>query len=238
MINNKIFGKTNYCSREANRQYRSYTPSCKEIKEHFRASRKELESVTKCLLLDDKKSETVEEANNYLFRSQIIMVYSAFDLFMHEMLYLGFEEMRQGKLEKSKDFIDKFCNPPILDDSLYNQYTKVLKRSYGKETLTSSFCLMTLEWLGFDREDASKFILNNSRDSYMDNRGKIIRPSEFLTNQLNRKAERRNKLVHAYDYTIPGGVQESINKATAFEYVSYITNIVERVFIYVTKRWE
>ena len=234
---NNIFGKTNYRSREANRQYRAYTPSCNEIKEHFLASRKELESVTKCLSFDDENTETTEEANNYLFRSQIIMAYSAFDLFMHEMLYLGFEEMRQGKLEKSEDFIDKFCNPPVLDDSEYSQYSWILKKKYGKETLTSSGCMQAMEWLGFEKEDAAKFILDNPRCAYTDNRGKTTTPSEFLTNQLNRKAERRNKLVHAYDYTIPGGSQEPINKATADDYISYITNIVERVFSYITNQW-
>ncbi len=64
-MNNNLWYQSTYNSREANRQYRPYTPSCKEIFRHFEDSRNELKSITDSLTFTGKTTEQKAEALNY-----------------------------------------------------------------------------------------------------------------------------------------------------------------------------
>lgn len=229
-MNNNSWYQSTYNRREANKQYRPYTPSCKEIFRHFEDSRNELKSITDSLTFTGKTTEQKGEALNYLWRSQIIMAYSAFDLYMHEVLYLGFYKMRDGKITKSKIYSN------IISDSTaknLREFKNVIKKNYKNKPLTSSFWGEALSCVGFDKEALSEKYLNSQGRTF--NKGCAYNTIE---SDLTNNARRRNSLVHAYDYdNIPGGYQNQIDQKTADKFIDFITSIVSLVNDYINAEW-
>lgn len=211
---------------------RPYDSDCQEIKRHFDISRDELKSITGCLSFNGKSTEQQEEAQNYLYRSQIIMAYSAFDLFMHEILYFSFKKMRKTGAMLTSEYINKYTHVQKDNDE---EFKEVFSTEYGYRTLTSRDWGNALSWMGLNRKTVAMNYLMKYENMFD---GKPEEAYTVLKEEiLDKKTERRNKLVHSYDYNVPGGEQEKIDRKTAKEFIAFVSNLVGIVFDSVYEKW-
>lgn len=230
--NNSLFGCAKPNTRTANQQFRFYMASLSEIRKHFYKSREELKSITASLSFDNEQSsEQRENALNYLWRSQIIMAYSAFDLYMHEVLYFGFYKMKNQEISKSAKYLEKIKEE---DTKKPWAFKKKLKESFGGITLTTAQTWGEFfSWLTLNCEEMSAQYLNAHGMGYSkDNAGAT------LENDLKNNSSRRNALVHAYDYyDVLGGGQNPISQEKAEAYINFISGLVDSIDAYINSKW-
>ena len=225
---NNPLGQRSFGSRSIQATYQPYDSSMHEIISRFKSSYKEATNLKACLTYEGKSIKQTEEVSDYLSRSRIIMAYSAFDLFMHEIVYHGYEMMQRGKLNKSNGYL-RFKKEQEDNKRLFKEQ---YKETFGRVTLTSSNLKDALRDLGFNPMEVANL--------YCEKQGLSCRGNlalEKVNTELNTKASRRNAIVHAYDYDIYNGQQNEIDEKTSDEFVTFISGVVNTICEFVDTQW-
>lgn len=227
-MNNSPFEQRPFESKKIREIHQPHNESLCEIISHYQESYKEVECMKACLSYSGKSKEQATEANEYLLRSQIIMAYSAFDLFMHEILYHGFDMMQRGKLDSSRRYKAFKFEKKENKIGFKEQY----KKSFGHETYVSRNWSDVIIALGFEPVKVADLYNEKMKTSCRGNAA-----LNNLNNELDNRATRRNNLVHAYDFDIYNGRQNAIDEKTSEDFVSFINGVVNSICEYVDIQW-
>lgn len=225
---NKAFEQRPFGNRNAHTSNQPYNTSLHEIIFRFKNSYEEASNLRACLTYEGKSIKQTEEVSDYLSRSRIIMAYSAFDLFMHEIMFHGYDMMQRGKLNKSKGYLVFKKEKEDNNRSFKEQY----KESFGRTTLTSSNLKEALRDLGFSPEEVAN---NYCIKLNIGSRGSLA--LKRLNDELDDKASRRNAIVHAYDYDIYNARQNEIDEKTSDDFVAFISKVVNTIFESIDSLW-
>ena len=225
---NKAFDQRPFGSRNTQTSHQPYNTSIHEIISRFKNSYEEASNLRACLTYEGKSIKQTEEVSDYLSRSRIIMAYSAFDLFMHEILFHGYDMMQRGKLDKSKGYLIFKKEKEDNNRSFKEQY----KESFGRTTLTSSNLKEALRDLGFNPEEVAN---NYCIKLNIGSRGSLA--LKRLNDELDDKASRRNAIVHAYDYDIYNARQNEIDEKISDAFVTFISNVVNTICEFIDTQW-
>ncbi len=227
-MSNAPFEQRPFASKKVREIHQPHNESLSEIISHYMESYKEVECMKACLSYSGKSKEQAIEANEYLLRSQIIMAYSAFDLFMHEILYHGFEMMQRGKLDSSRKYKAFKIEKKEKGRSFKEQY----RVSFGHETYVSKNWEDVIIALGFEPVKVADLYNEKMKTSCRGNAA-----LNNLNNELDNRARRRNNLVHAYDFDIYSGRQSEIDEKTSEDFVSFINGVVNSICEYIDIQW-
>lgn len=164
---------------------RKITFSLDEIYKHFTDSVTEVTSYS--TLSESIKDDRVLADN--LLRSQIVMLCSSFDFYMHELIKVIMRYMFKGKWEKTGDYIELVgkMNEDVTEEKIIEAANKKFNKDSFYNKWPVSNCLFTM--LGFKKDE----VIKNSN---------LVRgiTTEYNFNKaLQDFAERRNDIAHQYD---------------------------------------
>ena len=201
-------------------------PSQTEVLKHFTNAIADIRYIKECA---QKTS-----AYSCLLRSSVVMVCSAFDLYLHELFYMSFFFMRNGQINhpsyEFNEFKKQYSQDIIDNNSRF--YTKLMKE-YGYITMSNpNKFVEALDHMGITQKEEIYI-------SVLKKKGIIIIPEESeekLKQEMRSFYLRRNLIAHSYDYDLPGG-QEEINDEFVTEYVELLSNIVDALAEYINREW-
>ena len=218
------FAERTICTRTPNSVQRPTPSSRSEIYSHFRSALYEIESFKRNITLEKESDQRKKEVTSYYLRTRIIMTCSAFDHYMHEILYFSFIHMKNGKIPKSRLYKEE-----IESKEKYSSFTPLsvflskLDNVYGRRTLSSSrYWKEAIPSMEVDLEEVSQRVLEDIGLSGVTGNISVSRVSELL----DQKAKRRNEIVHNYDTPI-FGTRNDINEETANEYTRFFSSLVK-----------
>lgn len=198
-----------------------YVPTRSEVLNHFRQAKGDIYDVRESVNRSNAGNKMLRAAQDCVLRSSVVMACSAFDLFVHELLYLTFFFMKNGQIKSPSDkFRGLFPKGEPRDD---RTFYSIMTEEYGWKTMSNPANFTeTLFDMGLpDTENLYVTILSKN--------GKTVLP-EQAKSELERLMgpfyRRRNRIAHSYDYNLPNG-QEDITDDFVTEYVKLLSCIVD-----------
>lgn len=199
-------------------------PTRSEVLNHFRQAKGDIYDFRESVNRSNAGNKMLRTAQGCVLRSSVVMACSAFDLYVHELLYLTFFFMRNRQIENPSDEFKSFKKSwsegePRDDRTFYSMMTE----KYGWKTMSNPENFTeTLSDMGVpDTEELYATILSKN--------GKTVLP-EQAKSELERLMrpfyKRRNRIAHSYDYNLPNG-QEDITDDFVTEYVKLLSCIVD-----------
>lgn len=209
-------------------------PSQRAVLSHFKQAKGDIYDVRESVNRSSASNQMLKAAQSCVLRSSIVMACSAFDLYVHELLYLSFFSMKNGQIKNpSKEFIEfkNSCSESELNKNP-DFYSKMAKK-YGYTTMSNpSNFTDTLNYMGINNKELLYANILNKN-------GKIVQPNKAeyeLKNIMKTYYKRRNLIAHSYDYNLPNG-QEEITDEFVTDYVKLLTSIVDALSEHVNKTW-
>lgn len=210
-------------------------PSKSAVLSHFKQAKGDIYDVRESVNRSSASNQMLKAAQGCVLRSSVVMACSAFDLYVHELLYLSFFSMKNGQIKTpTKDFIEfkNSCSEGELNKNPVF-YSKMAEK-YGYTTMSNpNNFIDILNCMGINnREQLYVNILNKN--------GKTVLPEQAekeLKWLMKTYYKRRNLIAHSYDYNLPNG-QEEITDEFVTDYVKLLSNIVDVLSEHVNKIWE
>ena len=201
-------------------------PTRSEVLYHFRKAKGDIYYVRESVNRSYAGNEMLRAAKGCVLRSSVVMACSAFDLYVHELLYLTFFFMRNGQIKNPSEEFKSFrremrCSErETRDDNVF--YSRMTEK-YGRETMSNpQKFTKTLSDMGIpDIEELYATILSKN--------GKTVLPEQAkseLERMMGPFYRRRNRIAHSYDYNPPDG-QENITDDFVTDYVKLLSCIVD-----------
>ena len=217
------FEKRTTCTRTPKSVQRPTVSSRSEIFSHFKNALYEIESFRRNINLEEQSAQRKKEVSSYYFRTSIIMICSAFDHYMHEILYFSFLHMKNGRIPKSRMYKEEIDSSGRYSSSTpLSVFLSKLDKIYGRKTLSSSrYWKEAIPSMGADLNEVSQRVLEEMGIYGVTGNISISKVSALL----DKKAERRNEIVHNYDTPIFGARNE-INEDITNEYTRFFYSLV------------
>ena len=208
-------------------------PGNTDAEKHYVLAKGDIYDIRDSIRLSTAKADKVARANRFLLRSCIVMTCSAFDLYVHELLYLSFFYMNTGRIKnRTEEYKDFVGDKGPYGMGAESRFFRDLKKRYGKETLSNPSCfLLYLQYMGFPVSEISEKAL-----ARYNARAGMIRTVTSLDDEMNKFYKRRCLIAHSYDYDIPNG-QEEISEEFAEGYGHLLNAVVETLTEYVKRNW-
>ena len=233
-----MMNRSDFCTRPTGfrneRPVRRFAVPCNtDAEKHYGLAKGDIYDIRDNIRLSTLKADKLARTNRFLLRSCIVMTCSAFDLYVHELLYLSFFYMNTGRIKNRTDEYENF----VVDNGPYGMgaeslFFRDLKKRYGKDTLSNPSCFfLYLQYMGFPvseiREKA--LVRYNARAG-------MTRTVTSLKDEMNKFYRRRCLIAHSYDYDIPNG-QEEISEEFAEGYGLLLNAVVDTITEYVKGNW-
>lgn len=203
------------------------TFTLEEIKQHFDES---LLMIQKQFTIaqDFLKNDNLAEAQ-YIWRTQIVLLESAYDFYMHEIVKFGLYKMYEGDLHKTEKYENLKVDMKTLLEALNNQrddskwFLEFINRYYSMSTLASYDSFTGLcGLLGIERRDIEKaaFYDRNSREPV----------DKKLKQVLKGLFDRRNRIAHQYDREHTDAEVQTIEEESVQSFFRDIPKIVNAMY--------
>lgn len=222
-MTNSPFPERRHSYRTPNSVFRPTVPTRSEIVYHFRSAYYEIESFRNMVCFDNVSHQKRSDGERLYHMSGIALTSSAFDHFMHEILYLTFIWMKDGKIPKSKIYIDEVDNADRYDSSSsLGKFLNRLEMLYGRKTLSSSrYWSDAITSMGLKPEEIAGMVMDEL-GIHADGNMALTR----LISEFNRFAKRRNEIVHNYDTPV-FGIKANIVRSDMEEYMRFFFVMVK-----------
>lgn len=200
--------------------------SLKEIKQHFDESLAMLRNQTS-IAHGFYENRNVEEAK-YIWRTQIVLLESAYDFYLHEITKYGLCRIYEKQWDETPKYKNININMETLSEALISNgsldwFLKFTNDHYSIKTLTSYQSFRDqCNLLGIDyREIADEvFYDRNSRKS----------TEEKLENVITELFKRRNRIAHQYDCEYADAEPQNIDEKTVEDFLQRISEIVDSIY--------
>ncbi|MDO4467102.1 MAG: HEPN domain-containing protein [Bacillota bacterium] len=203
----------------------------KDIQSHFEENKK--------LVLDQFPIADALEAKGNLagaetiWRSQIVLLASAYDYFMHEIVWFGLFQMYKenwGKTDKYKKLtislsqLDEILKNPE-DDNWFKEYITPL---FAKDTMMDYEALKdNLKLIGLEIREVA--------DCAFFQQGCKVKTIDQLKDKLNSLYFRRNRIAHQSNRSHENAETKDISKSEVEQFVLNIDKIVEAILDVMSK---
>lgn len=165
-----------------------------EIGEHFTSAISEIGSFFD--VADSFIKENRCDEANYIFRTQVVMLESAFDFYLHELLKYGLNQIFTENWPQTEKYKNILMRMETVDAALKcnddEWFLEFVNDNYAKSTLTSYDAVHELiRLLDLDFSDIA------NRTFY--ERGSSEKPQDKFKRRINELYNRRNAIAHQYD---------------------------------------
>ena len=236
MASNNPFTPRTYGQHKPKQQNRSIKTDWHDIYSDFVKSKDDYSVVEQIVQNTTISPYNRIVADEYIFRTKILMTSSAFDKYMHEILYKCFLYMRDNKIKKT-DGYDAFCHnsrKKFYSGGDLNFFYKHLEWEYGKRTLASfKDWIDAIANMGLNTDRVATYILESLKEEINPKEKSV----EKLEKTMNDHAHRRNKIAHCYDYDMIRGEQYDINADDAAQYISFMSTLAKSIYEISLKEW-
>lgn len=207
------------------RQIKTFT--LEEIKQHFDESLLMIQQqfdIAQNFLRKDNLAEA-----QYIWRTQIVLLESAYDFYMHEIVKFGLYKMYEGDLNKTEKYENLKVDMKTLLEALNNQrddskwFLEFINRYYSMSTLASYDSFKRLcGLLGIERRDIEKtaFYDRNSREPV----------DKKLERVLKELFDRRNRIAHQYDREHADAELQTIQEESVQSFFRDVPQIVNAIY--------
>ena len=167
------------------------------------------------------------DAAKTIWRTQIVLLASAYDYFMHEIIWFGLFQMFNQDWAKSDGYNELTITLAQLDSIQDNPedsewFKKYITDKYSSDTMMSFAALKkTLKLLNIPLKEIA--------DKAFYQRGCTIKTETQLTNKLNAVYYRRNHIAHQSDRSHENAEQMDITKTEVENFVQDIQKIVNAI---------
>lgn len=193
-----------------------------EIKKHYDEN---LELIRKQFPIAEKLLEDGnKEAAETIWRTQIVLLASAFDFFMHEIVWYGLDKIYDGEWQKTEQYQNLTIRLEILQKAMENPESKewfsdYITEKYKKQTLMEFGDVKDhLNLIGVKIEKVAEYAFHE--------RGCMIRPRLRMKQKLNDLYNRRNHIAHQSDRSERNAEQKAISKEQVYFYIEDVNKIV------------
>lgn len=163
-----------------------------EIKQHFDENLRLIKE--QFSIIEQFSVENDAEKIRTIYQSQIILLESAFDFYLHELTKYGLSEMFVGNWEKTKKYNNISVKMSIVEEALGNRnehewFLKFINESYKSVTIMSFSSVKDhLNLLGLDLDEFANKVF------YV--RGAQEKPNDQFKNRLDKLFDIRNIIAH------------------------------------------
>lgn len=163
-----------------------------EIKQHFDENLRLIKE--QFSIIEQFSVENDAEKIRTIYQSQIILLESAFDFYLHELTKYGLSEMFVGNWEKTKKYNNISVKMSIVEEALGNRnehewFLKFINESYKSVTIMSFSSVKDhLNLLGLDLDEIANKVF------YI--RGAQEKPKDQFKNRLDKLFDIRNIMAH------------------------------------------
>lgn len=163
-----------------------------EIKQHFDENLRLIKE--QFSIIEQFSVENDAEKIRTIYQSQIILLESAFDFYLHELTKYGLSEMFVGNWEKTKKYNNISVKMSIVEEALGNRnehewFLKFINESYKSVTIMSFSSVKDhLNLLGLDLDEIANKVF------YV--RGAQEKPNDQFKNRLDKLFDIRNIMAH------------------------------------------
>lgn len=215
-------------SRKENTREIKYIPvvpyELSEIKKHFDESVKMIEdqfSIGDELLLEKKITQA-----EFLWRSQIVLLESAFDFFMHEITKYGLCRIYDGHWPETKKYQNIQIDMAAVSAALKNRdsgwFLNYINSYYAGKTLVSFEAVKDqINLLGLDLQEIA--------DNAFYEKDSIEKTKDKIKRRLNQLYARRNLIAHQCDRRHEDAQINEISREIIQEFLKDIELIVNAI---------
>lgn len=202
-----------------------------EIKTHFDENMKLL--LDQFTIADSLTANNNKKAAETIWRTQIVLLASAYDYFMHEITWFGLFQMFKKEWAKSDGYNDltiTFAQLQIIQDNPEDDrwFKELITHKYSSDTMMSFSALkkvLNLLDISISKVADTAFYQKNCR----------VKTKDQLEYKLNAVYYRRNHIAHQSDRAHENAEQKSITKEEVEAFVSDIIKIVEAIITEIKK---
>lgn len=194
-----------------------------EIKQHFDENLRLIKE--QFSIIEQFSVENDAEKIRTIYQSQIILLESAFDFYLHELTKYGLSEMFVGNWEKTKKYNNISVKMSIVEEALGNRnehewFLKFINESYKSVTIMSFSSVKDhLNLLGLDLDEFANKVF------YV--RGAQEKPNDQFKNRLDKLFDIRNIIAHQSDRRHADAQLENITA----EMVESSIDIIEKIVL-------
>lgn len=196
-----------------------------EIKIHFEENIQLLKNQFQIAdeLVNNGKASDAET----IWRTQVVLLASAFDYFMHEVVWLGLYQMFKGQRTKS----DKYNKLTVTMKEPEDFASDPEDEEWFKHYITSLYKSATMMSFG----DVKRYLamvdisITNVANGAFYQVGGTVKTIKQLEEKLNRIYYRRNSIAHQSDRAHEDATQKPITKELVEEFVENVNKIVTAI---------
>lgn len=193
-----------------------------EIKKHFDENMESLQN--QFSIADDLVGNENIKAAETIWRTQIVLLASAFDYFMHEIVWFGLYQMFTGEWVKSEGYNKLTVTMEQLQDAIDNPEDEEWFKTY----ITSLYKSATM----MSYKDIKKYMslidisIQKVADRAFHRIGCTIKTKKQLEDNMEKLYRRRNSIAHQSDRTHEDAAQKPITKEQVEEFITVVNKIV------------
>lgn len=196
-----------------------------EIKKHFDENMRLLENqfqIADGLVRDGKVADA-----ETIWRTQVVLLASTFDFFMHEIVWLGLNQMFKGQRTKTDRYNKLTVTMKELEDFANNPEGEKWFNGY----ITSMYKSATMISFGDVKRYLSIIDVSVQRvaDRAFHQIGGTVKTIKQIEEKLNRIYYRRNSIAHQSDRAHEDAVQKPITKELVGEFIEIVNKIVSAI---------
>lgn len=196
-----------------------------EIKKHFDENMELLKNQFQ--IADDLVSNENIEAAETIWRTQVVLLASAFDYFMHEIVWFGLYQMFTGNWAKSDGYSKLTVTMLQLQDVIDNPEDEC----WFKEYITSSYKTATM----MSYKDIKKYLslidisIQNVADRAFHQIGCTVKTKKQFEDKLEMVYRRRNSIAHQSDRAHEDAERKTITKEQVENYIDIVNRVVSAI---------
>lgn len=180
-------------------------------------------------LLHEGKKEDAET----IWRTQIVLLASAFDFFMHEIVWYGLDKIYDGDWSKT----EQYQNLSIRLETLQTIIDNLDSKEWFVDYITNKYKTQTLMAFGDVRDHLNLIGVDvpNVADSAFYKKGCTVTPKLQMKEKLDGLYHRRNHIAHQSDRSERNAERKDISKEQVENYIKDINKIVMAIIEEVKK---
>lgn len=185
-------------------------------------------------IADQLLKEGKEEDAETIWRTQIVLLSSAFDFFMHEIVWYGLDKIYDGDWSKTEQYQNLLIKLEVLQTIIEDLDNK----EWFFDFITNKYKTQTLMAFG-DVKDHLNLIGVNveevARGAFY-KRGCTVTPRNQMKQKLDGLYGRRNHIAHQSDRSERNAERKDVSKEQVEQYIEDVNKIVVSIIAEVKKR--
>ncbi|MBO5337814.1 MAG: hypothetical protein J6A94_11885 [Lachnospiraceae bacterium] len=192
------------------------------IKGHYDEN---LELITKQFpIAEQLKQEGNVEAAETIWRTQIVLLSSAFDFFMHEIVWYGLDKIYDGDWPQT----EQYKNLSIRLETLQTIMEDLDSKTWFADYITEKYKTQTIMIFGDVRDHLNLIgvsVDNVAKEAFYQ-QGCSVKPKDQMKQKLDGLYSRRNRIAHQTDRSERDAERQAISDGQVITFIEDVNKIV------------